>query len=107
MSKRSGVTLIELVVSVVIVALLTTGLTRAFVAGLTYESSLEAARARQQAKEKIDNRLTDLFSHAYLAPDDTNTDTFFIGGTEDDAGLASTNANAVQFTIQGERPRSA
>jgi prepilin-type N-terminal cleavage/methylation domain-containing protein len=107
MTRRAGVTLIELIVSVVIVAILTTGLTRAFVAGLTYESSLAAARARQEAKQRIDNQLTDLFSRAYLAPEDTNTDTFFIGGTEEDGGIGSTTADTVQFTVQGARPRSA
>ncbi|MBC8065797.1 MAG: prepilin-type N-terminal cleavage/methylation domain-containing protein [Chlorobia bacterium] len=106
MTKRSGVTLIELVISLAIVAILTGAVTRAFIAGLTYETSISEARAKKEAKDSIDNRLTDLFHAAYLSPDNTNTDTFFIGGTGSDEGLGSGNADTVQFTIQGARPPS-
>lgn len=107
MRRQSGVTLLELVIAVAIVGLLTSAVTRVFIAGLTYESSITAARARQDAKDQLDIRLTELFQHAYLVPDDTNTDTFFIGGTGGEATLASEYADTVQFTIQGMRPRSA
>lgn len=107
MRKNAGVTLLELIVAIAIVGILTTAVSRAFITGLTYEASLAAARARQEAKDTLDARLTELFQHAYLAPDDTNTDTFFIGGTGGDAVLASDYADTVQFTVQGMRPRSA
>ena len=107
MNRQSGLTLIELVVSVVIVGILTAAVTRAFIAGLTYESTIAEARARQEDKDRIKDRLTDLFRHAYLSPDDTNTDTFFIGGSQNDQALGSGLADTVQFTIQGERPSSA
>lgn len=107
MNRRSGVTLIELVISIAIVGILTAAVTRAFVAGLTYETSIAEARSRQETKDLIDSRLTELFQQAYLSPDDTNTDTFFIGGAEGDTGIGGGLADTVQFTIQGARPRSA
>lgn len=107
MKRSAGVTLLELIVSIAIVGILTTAVTQAFIAGLTYEASLSAARARQEVKDALNARLTELFQHAYLAPDDTNTDTFFIAGTGGDAVLASDYADTIQFTVQGIRPRSA
>ncbi len=106
MTKRRGVTLLELVIAVAIVGLLTVALTRAFVAGITYETRIAQARERHEARYSVDDRLTDLFRHAYLSPDDTNTDTFFIGGSESDQALGSGLADTVQFTIQGVRPNS-
>ncbi len=107
MTKRAGITLIELVVSVAIAAVLSGAVARAFVAGLTYETSVAASRSRQEAKDNIDDRLTELFHAAYLSPDDTNTDTFFIGGTAGDESGGDGIADTVQFTIQGSRPSSA
>ena len=106
MRKRAGVTLIELVISVAIIGILTAAITRAFIAGLTYETSINAARTRQEIRDSLDLRLTDLFKHAYLSPDDTNTDTFFIAGTGGEDTLTGEFADTVQFTVQGERPRS-
>jgi len=102
--RVSGVTLLELIIAVAITGILTAAVTRAFVAGLTYETGLAEARERQEERHQVDDRLTDLFQHAYLAPDDTNTDTFFIGGTADEADLSGNVADTVQFTIQGSRP---
>jgi prepilin-type N-terminal cleavage/methylation domain-containing protein len=107
MTRRAGVTLIELVVSIAIVGILTAAVSRAFVTGLTYETSIAEARSRQETKDLIDTRLTELFQQAYLSPDDTNTDTFFIGGAQSDTGVGTGLADTVQFTIQGGRPRSA
>jgi prepilin-type N-terminal cleavage/methylation domain-containing protein len=101
--KRRGVTLIELVVAVAIVGLLSVALTRAFVMGLTYETSITAARERIEARDRIEDQLVQLFQHAYLDPDNTDTFTFFIGGSEDDNSVGSGNATTVQFTVQGRR----
>lgn len=101
--KRRGVTLIELVVAVAIVGLLSVALTRAFVMGLTYENSISVARERIEARDRIEDQLVGLFQHAYLDPDNTDTFTFFIGGSEDDNSVGSGNATNVQFTVQGQR----
>jgi prepilin-type N-terminal cleavage/methylation domain-containing protein len=106
-NKRAGITLIEMVVTMTIVVILSAGLTRAFVIGVNYETNLAAARERQEAQDKTDDRLTELFQRAYLSPDNTNTDTFFIGGTVEDSGIGSSTADTVQFTISGGRPSSA
>ena len=103
----SGVTLVEMVIAVAITAILTAAVTRAFVAGITYETSITDARARQEAKDEVDLKLRNLFQHAYLSPDDTNTDTFFIGGSAGDSGIDAGAADTVQFTVQGFRPASA
>ena len=76
--KRRGVTLIELVIAIAIVGLLSLAITRAFVAGIDYETKISAARERIEARDRIDDRLTNLFHHAYLSPNDTETNTFFI-----------------------------
>lgn len=107
MRRQAGVTLLELIIAIAIVGMLTAAVSRAFIAGLTYETTLTAARARQDAKDLLDTRLTELIQHAYLAPDDTNTDTFFIGGTGGEEVLSSDFADTLQFTIQGMRPQSA
>jgi prepilin-type N-terminal cleavage/methylation domain-containing protein len=107
MSRRSGITLLELVISVAIIGILTAAVTRAFIAGLNYESGISESRTRQEVRDRLDVRLTELFKHAYLSPDDTNTDTFFIGGTAGEDTLTGEFADTIQFTVQGERPRSA
>lgn len=107
MNKRSGLTLLELLISVAIVGLLSAAITRAFVIGLTYETNIAAVRSRQEVKNETEDRLTELFQQAYLSPDDTNTDTFFIGGSQGDVGIGTGIADTIQFTIQGGRPSSA
>ncbi len=106
MRKTAGVTLLELIIAIAIVGILITAVTRAFVTGLTYETRLSEARQKQEAKSVLDERITELLKHAYLAPDDTNTDTFFIAGTGGQQVLSSDYADTLQFTVQGTRPRS-
>jgi prepilin-type N-terminal cleavage/methylation domain-containing protein len=103
MTRRSGVTLLELTISVAIIGILTAGVTRAFIAGLNYETGITAARARQEQKDQFDDRITELFQFAYLAPDDTNTDTFFIAGSGGEDTLTGEFADTVQMTVQGVR----
>jgi len=105
--KRRGVTLIELVIAIAIVGLLSMAITRAFVAGIDYETKVSAARERIEARDRIDDRLTNLFHHAYLSPNDAETNTFFIAGSQQDGSIESGNATDVQFTVQGERIQGA
>lgn len=107
---QAGTTLLELVISIAIIGLLTVAVTRAFVAGLSYETNAAASRERALVRDRIEDHLIDLFQHAYLGTNQAETSTYFIatqGGDTSGGGGNGGNADTVTFTIQGQRPSGA
>lgn len=103
MRTRRGVTLLELMITIAIVAILTGAVTQAFIAGLNYETRANATRERFQARDRIENKIIELLQQAYIATDQTDTTTFFEATNSGETSSNGANADTLEFTIQGGR----
>jgi len=103
MRLRRGITLIEFLVAITIVAILMGAISRAFIVGLNYESSAAQARERNLVRDQFEENLRDLFRAAYLSQNQADTTTYFIGSNGDDSLMNSSSSNSLTFTIQGQR----
>lgn len=103
MKRSAGITLIELLVSVFVVATLTAGLTRAFVFAASYTDHAAAARSADAKIRNLEDRLTALLRSATLSSDATDTSSYFLAGTQDQIGAAAAQVDSLTFTVSGDR----
>lgn len=72
-----GVTLIELIVTAAIVAILAAALARAYGSSIDLDTKVRAGRDTLAVRSAFKDRIRDLLSHAYLSSDSTDTTTYF------------------------------
>lgn len=97
MSKRCGLTLYELLVAGVIVAIVTAALTRAFAVGLTFPARAEASRDREGARIRFEEKVGRLLRNAFLSTDTGNAAGYFLAGVD-----AAGEEGRVTFTAAPE-----
>ena len=93
---QSAVTLLELLVSVVLMAILALALSQAFRSGIDFERAQNRRQLSVTNNSAIEDKLTRLIEGAYLSEDTaTDTATYFYGTAEGDAELG---ADRLTFT---------
>ena len=110
--RRRGITLVEVLIAASIAALVMLAAGTAYVAGLRSARSLSLGRNAIAQQTAFENRLRDLFSHAYVDADATNPNTYFVSGDALSASSTTLSTSGsgddgtIAFTVLGERPPS-
>jgi prepilin-type N-terminal cleavage/methylation domain-containing protein len=98
-NRRAGVTLVELLVVVVLMAILTVAVGSAFVAGLDMERLQKQRRAQQERSDRLEQTVTRLLQGALITDDVDDATTFFVASSvEGDSQLGS---DRLTFTTTG------
>ena len=108
--RRRGITLIELLLALTIASLVMMVAGGAMTFGSRTVQTLGRGRDAVARRVAFENDLADLFSHAFVDPDSSNTSTFFVcGASSGEIGgeASSTDNNSVTFTVLGRRLPSA
>lgn len=101
MIRRAGYSLIELLVAMAIVGILIAAMGRTYVLTMQQDAQVQSGREQIQAQRAFENRVAELFRHAYLSADTTSQTTYFV---------ATDNGNGpdtVTFTMLGDLPNQA
>lgn len=88
MRRRRGLSVIELLVGIVIIAIATGAVARAFSASLDYQNQADRARDRIDARNRFEDRMAELLSGATL----TGANTFMISPVSQGAGAQSSSS---------------
>ncbi len=120
--RRRGITLVELLLALSISVLVMMAAGNAYVIGLRNAKTLGDGRAAIAKRAAFEATLTDVFDHAYVDPDVTDTASYFLSGDAVSSSTASTSApslggsggassgsgdnSSVVFTVLGRRPPS-
>jgi prepilin-type N-terminal cleavage/methylation domain-containing protein len=95
---RRGITLIELLLSMAVVAIVTVASTQALVSALNYESHLRQGRDAMTARSRFEDNVTNLIHHAWLSSTASNENSYFIGGEpsiiQQTGGTSSTSSTS-------------
>ena len=78
---KRGITLLELLLSLVIMLVVTLASTRAFVSALNYEQRLRSGRDAMVARDQFEKTIANLLHHAWISASTTDQNCYFIGGT--------------------------
>jgi len=93
MKRRAGFTLLELLISIGIMAAVTAGIVEIMSIGLGYSEKLRAGRPTEDSRVAFEDRITELIHHIYIDPvNATNPSTFFVG----QAGIGMPPGQTVQ-----------
>ena len=100
-SRQRGLTLLELLIVIVMFVIITVASGRAFVASLEYNKKVQASRISRFKFAEFEDRVRRLLQSAYLSTVTTDTNSFFIGGTQSQTPTAaqSNDPNTLTFTI--------
>ncbi|MBS1714239.1 MAG: hypothetical protein JST30_07865 [Armatimonadetes bacterium] len=98
--KRRGVTLLELLVSSILAAAITSALSMAFSVAAKHQQTYARPRVEAELRTYFEDRIRALVSRALLSPDDADTVTVFRTDTDSQGDGAS---DRLTFTIEGQR----
>lgn len=93
MKRRAGLTLLELLVAAIVVGVLTTALARAFSITVSYPALAQESRQREEARTRFEDRIRSLLENATVNADTTDTNTYFLAGSD-----AAGDQDRVTFT---------
>lgn len=99
MNRATGLTLIELLVSMVLVGIVTAAASRAFIAGFDFERVAEARRSAEEPRRQLQKRITALLETAFVGADQNDLGTYFVGVSS--SGTSADGADALVFTSLG------
>ena len=102
----AGVTLVELLVVMALMATLTAAISYAFVAGLDIQRAHARRRAEQDRTEALEQRITRMLQGAKLSADTDDPTMFFVGEATTDAGDLGSDQLTFTTTAPGV-PQSA
>jgi prepilin-type N-terminal cleavage/methylation domain-containing protein len=106
--RQSGLTILEVLVSIAVAAILMTATVQAIGIGLGYDSRFRAAGESDAAKKGFEDRIRELISRAYLNPVATDDGSFFIASQGALSGGESTDTpDTLTFTVIGDNIPSA
>lgn len=103
MNRRRGVTLIELLISMAICVVLLAAVLGAYSTGAQYERRLRVGGDAAHARQLFEDRMRNLFSHAFVSPDINDTTTFFTTVAQSGGTTQTTGTDTVTFTVTGLR----
>ncbi|CAN5421553.1 hypothetical protein BH11ARM1_BH11ARM1_06840 [soil metagenome] len=99
--NRRGVTLLELLVVVAMMAVLMGAVTRAYVSSLDFNDKLRTGRDTSDKHRIFEDRVRDLLLHVYLSGDASDVNSYFIAG-DPSAAAGSGAADQITFTTTGD-----
>jgi type II secretory pathway pseudopilin PulG len=97
--QTAGITLVELLVVVVLMAILTVAVSSAFVAGLDLERLQKQRQAQQERTDTLEQTVTRLLQGALITDDVNDATTFFVGSSVD--GDDQLGSDRLTFTTTG------
>lgn len=95
--RRRGLTLIEVMVSLIMSVFLIGAAGSAYVTGINFEKQMRAHRETSEAKIRFEDRLTKLLRGAYVSANQADTSTYFIGQINGDS-MTSAASDELIFT---------
>jgi type II secretory pathway pseudopilin PulG len=101
MRRTAGITLMEVLVGIVMAAIITAACVAAFNAAMRWQETVPAAREGTGDLAAIQQRIRRILAGAYLDPDQTDPNSYFI---MESASGASDTADQVIFTSVGSPP---
>lgn len=102
--KQGGLTLVELLVTVAISAVLVVALGTAHHAAVRYQLDRQSASSQASRIETFEARLRGLLERAYLSDDDSDPLTYFVASA---TGGSLAELDTLTFTALAEPPRAA
>jgi len=106
---QSGLTMIELLIVIVMTTIITLASGRALMASLDYNRKVQSSRLIRFRNAEFEDRMRNLLKYAYLSSVPTDTNSYFIGGSQSQTPGAAQSAdpNALIFTILRPKPPGA
>jgi prepilin-type N-terminal cleavage/methylation domain-containing protein len=104
MKRSQGVTLIELLLVVVMMAILMAAITRAYSMGLQHQIRADVALQADEERIAFEDTIKELLRGAYLSEDPDDLNTFFIASN---SGLGREGPDTISFSAVGLRPPAA
>lgn len=108
-TRKSGVSLLELLVVAFMGSLVIAASLRAFTTTLGFQTRVVPGREEQLSRLRFEDGLIKLIRSAYLSDDAQDATTYFIAGTGGETGggpSASTGADTLIFTVLGTPPNA-
>ena len=102
--KNSGLTLVELIVTVTITVILIGGLAQAYNTAIHQKSTMDVARSTRLAKYQFEEQLKDLLKGAYVTADTADFTTFFVASMQGGSSGNSIGADTLTFTTTSSTP---
>lgn len=102
--KRRGITLIEVLTSLIISAIIVGSLSMAFSMAINWQLKSPGVEQDQETQQAFEDRITDLFQHAYIDDDLADTSSYFLSSSTGSSGITaddSSGATEVVFTTLG------
>jgi hypothetical protein len=96
MSKKAGITLLDLLLSSLMFAMVAAALSRAFYFAVHYELNAPGQRDRYEAQIRFEDRMRNLIQQAYISSSSTDISTYFIGTEGGQNPNGSPNLTAAQ-----------
>lgn len=100
--RRRAIALIELLISAVITLIVVGAAGAAYVSSIASERQLQRSQEAQSNQVRIEQRLRDLISAAFVSADENDASTFFIGQASGTSSTDNTYADTLTFTTLGE-----
>ncbi|HMS55162.1 MAG TPA: type II secretion system protein GspJ [Fimbriimonadaceae bacterium] len=106
---RRGITLIELLVSLAISAMMIVALSMAFSAAVRYDRTSVSVGEREAAIVQFENALRSRLELAYVSEDSEETNSYFIGRSQGNEGGLGEDVQATEivFTMAGKKVSAA
>lgn len=106
--RRRGLTLLELLISMVMAGIISVAVAEAYGAGVRFRQGQDSSRADAERISRIDDELRRLISGAQVSSSATNNASFFIGSSGNDLPgsglqLEGNTADTLVFTSSGSR----
>ncbi len=107
--SRRGITLIEVLVSAVMLVLLLSAFSRAYMAAVQYPGRLRSTRDLELSRISFEEKLSDIIRRATLSNDPNDAASFFIGdqgqGTQQQQQPTTMSGNATTLTLTNSGQR--
>ncbi len=98
-----GVTLLELLVALTLIAMVMGAVTSSYIVSMDYEQRLRESRMVNDRYRTFEDRLSNLLMHAYLSADGEDASSYFIGADVQAESASGTPTESLTFTIAGTR----
>ena len=104
MRKQRGITLLEILVTLIASAILIVGVALSYEVAISWQRRAPEKREAMEKIYRFQDRLISLIENAYISSDENDAETYFMTGTGDEI---SDDASSLVFTSTGDNPSEA